>query len=279
MCKISIVIATLGGVKLNNTIKLLNKGSLIPNEILVCIPVSSKFNENFNYSNVRIIRTLEKGQVSQRIEGFKQVENEFVLQIDDDICVENDFLKNLYNLFITLPENSAIAPSFIFLNSSHHVYPISNGWLNKIYYYLINGRLGYQQGVITMSGTEIGVNASFSEKILVESEWLPGGCVLHRKKNLILSNYFPFAGKAFCEDLFHSCELKKIGLKLFVSTKVYVEIDDPRNDVLTFKNQIFNLLSDYKIRSFFCKKYKSKTINFYIYYLLRFNSILLKKIF
>ena len=32
---------------------------------------------------------------------------------------------------------------------------------------------------------------------------------MHFKKNLVLKNYFPFKGKAYSEDLFHSIELKK----------------------------------------------------------------------
>ncbi len=280
MSKISVVIATLGGLKLLNTIKLLNEGSLMPDEILVCIPKVCKLNINFKYSNVRIVYTLEKGQVLQRIEGFKQVKNDFVLQIDDDICIENDFLLNLYNKFINLPENSAIAPIFKFINSNQQVYPIPNGIISKVYYYIINGKIGYKQGTITKSGTEIGINPSISKNSLIESEWLPGGCILHRKKNLILTNYFPFTGKAFCEDLFHSCEQKNNGLNLFICTKIYAKIDDPRNDVLTFKNRFFNLLNDYKIRSFFCRKYFKKIrINFYFYYVIKFNLLLLKQIF
>ena len=48
------------------------------------------------------------------------------------------------------------------------------------------------------------------KKNLHEVEWLPGGCILHSKKNLIKKNYFNFKyKKAYCEDLIHSYFLKK----------------------------------------------------------------------
>lgn len=280
MSKISIVIATLGGKQLLNTIKLLNEGSLIPDEILICVPNTNIIIENLDYPNIRILLTEFKGQVAQRIEGFKQVKNDFVLQIDDDISVDNNFLNKMYELFIDLPENSSLAPSFKFLDSSLHVYPPSKGLLSKFYYFLINGKSGHQQGIITKASSEIGVNCLSVSKSILEVEWIPGGCVLHRKKNLVLFNYFPFEGKAFCEDLFHSCELKKKGINLFVTGIVHVKIADPRNDVFNFRNQLFSLKNDFKIRSKFCKIYnREKGVNFFVYYVLRFNSIVIKSLF
>jgi glycosyltransferase involved in cell wall biosynthesis len=280
MCKISIVIATLGGSELLDTIKLLNQGTLIPDEILICVPNTNINIENLDYPNTRIILTEIKGQVAQRLEGFKQVKNDFVLQIDDDISVDNNFLKKIYQIFKDLPENSSLAPSFKFLGSSLHVYPLSKGLLSKFYYFLINGCSGYQQGIITKASSEIGVNYLAVSKSIAEAEWLPGGCILHRKKNLVLFNYFPFEGKAFCEDLFHSCELKKKGINLFVTGIVHVKIADPRNDVLNFRNQLLNLKNDFKIRSKFCEIYsRKKGINFFVYYFLRFISIAIKSLF
>jgi hypothetical protein len=280
MCKVSIVIATLGGTELLNTIKLLNEGSLIPDEILVCVPHTNINIENLDYPNIRIILTEIKGQVAQRIEGFKQVKNDFVLQIDDDISVEKNFLKNIYELFLDLPDNSTIAPSFKYLNSSLLVYPLPKGFLNKFYYFLINGKFGYQEGIITKAGTEIGVNFLSMDKSILEVEWLPGGCVLHRKKNLILTNYFPFNGKAFSEDLFQSCELKNKGITLFITNHINVKLLYPNYLESNFKNEILNLYNDFKIRYYFCKKYKKLNVfNLYIFYKIRFFSIIFKRLF
>ena len=82
---LSVVIPTLGAKSLLTVIKLLNDGNEIPSEILVCIP--EKYLNNIklsNFSNVKIIKTPFTGQVSQRIEGFKNAKEKFVLQLDDD---------------------------------------------------------------------------------------------------------------------------------------------------------------------------------------------------
>jgi len=279
MYKISIVIATLGGIQLSKTVKLLNEGSLIPDEILICVPIGTHI-KNLNYDNVRIIPTMIKGQVAQRIEGFKKVKNEFVLQIDDDILVENNFLKDLLHIFLKLPDNSSFSPSFKFIENNMSIYSSYTGFLNTLYYFLINGTCGYKQGVITKAGTEIGVYSFDDSNSTLEVEWLPGGCILHRKKNLVLHNYFPYHGKAYCEDLFHSCELKKRGINLYITGIVHAYITDPRTEVFKIRNQFSSLKNDFKMRSKFCKNYYRKTnINFFIYYFIRINSIIYKTLF
>ena len=55
---ISVVIATLGGEILRNTIERLNCGSVIPNEILICIPSECLKKVTWPLpSNTRIIQT------------------------------------------------------------------------------------------------------------------------------------------------------------------------------------------------------------------------------
>ena len=49
-----------------------------------------------------------------------------------------------------------------------------------------------------------------------EVNWLPGGVLILRVKDLVMEDYFPFEGKAYCEDLIHSFFLKKKGLKLYI---------------------------------------------------------------
>ena len=56
-------------------------------------------------------------------------------------------------------------------------------------------------------------------------DWLPGGCILHRRENLIVKNYYPFSGKAYAEDLFHSLLLKEKGVILVRSGKAICDLD------------------------------------------------------
>ena len=89
--KLSVVIPTLGGIQLKDTIKALQNSSIQPLEILICIPNSSELLVNIDLSdNVEIIRTNKKGQVFQRMTGFLAAKGELVLQIDDDVCLEKN---------------------------------------------------------------------------------------------------------------------------------------------------------------------------------------------
>ena len=86
---ISVIIATLGGKSVISTVNSINNGSIIPNEILICIPKEFIENAfiNLQYDNVKIVETNEKGQVIQRIKGFNLAIYEYVLQIDDDVIL------------------------------------------------------------------------------------------------------------------------------------------------------------------------------------------------
>ena len=96
---VSVVIATLGGELLKDTIEQLNKGSIIPTEILICIPeedfIEGKEMEVFN---VKIIKTECRGQVAQRAVGFREARCPYVLQLDDDIILDHSCLEELWKV-------------------------------------------------------------------------------------------------------------------------------------------------------------------------------------
>jgi hypothetical protein len=79
-------------------------------------------------------------------------------------------------------------------------------------FWVINGNRGYEPGRIGRAGICMGLPEEPAEWL--DIGWLPGGCVLHRRVNLVLSDYYPFRGKAFAEDLFHSVELTRKGIRL-----------------------------------------------------------------
>ena len=78
---LSVVIPSLGGNILNNTISSLNSGSIIPDEILISLPSLQHINQvNISDHNVRLINANCRGQVAQRIYGFEMAQHEYVLQ-------------------------------------------------------------------------------------------------------------------------------------------------------------------------------------------------------
>ena len=84
----------------------------------MCIPEQDAFRvKDLSYPNVRVIKTKCKGQVFQRIEGFKQAKCNYVVQLDDDIYVYEECLDLLVQSLEKFCGKAAISPSFIFLSS------------------------------------------------------------------------------------------------------------------------------------------------------------------
>lgn len=216
---VSVVIATLGSQDLGNTISSLRNGTLPPKEILICIPEREAENvKNLQSDDVRVVVTACRGQVAQRVEGFKQVNYDFVLQLDDDIIVSDNLVENVVNVLKRRAEKAVAAPGYFDLKSGNSLHKKPRmGALYRTYLLLINGKKDYMEGSVTKAGLNIGVDTTLINQDVMEVEWVPGGCLMHRKENLIVENYFPFTGKAYCEDLIQSYLLHSKGIKLLIS--------------------------------------------------------------
>ena len=219
---LSIVIPTLGGASLVETLKTLNAGPQVPSEILVCIPDShiSKLQE-FDWNNVKVLSTIIKGQVCQRLEGFKRASQPYIMQLDDDIQILSSSINELLNQLILLGEDAAVAPIYLDEATGESIHQYSTGWRaffsNLTSTILIGAPWGLKRmGCITPAGTNYGVDINHMRSDLMEVDWVPGGCVLHHHSNLCMESFFPFHGKAYCEDLIHSTLLRSKGVRLFV---------------------------------------------------------------
>lgn len=226
---VSVVIATLGGGSLSATIGKLNTGDLPPKEILIAIPedIAERVTA-LATGNVNIVKVPGWGQVRQRAYGFSQVKCPYVLQIDDDVELEKQCLQKMVN-FIGSRKDVAVCPSLLDhitgKPSEHLSKPKQDsGFLYKFLFRVINGRKGYQAGKISLAGVNMAHDAKATEPY--EVEWVPGGCVLHVAENLVTFNYYPFKGKAFSEDLFHSVILRRKGVKLYHLPSALVQLDN-----------------------------------------------------
>ena len=105
--------------------------------------------------------------------------------------------------------------------------------------FINNGKKNYQPGKISLSG--LNMNFDINSKKTYEVDWLPGGCILHAKKNIILDNYYPYKGKSYSEDLLLSALLKKNKIKLFhcTNSKSYFNIKNKdKNNILYIAYEI-----------------------------------------
>jgi hypothetical protein len=233
--KVSVVIATLGCDQLSRTVGAINAGSLVPSEILICIPYkcSNSIGE-FKEANVRVIFTTFMGQVAQRAEGFKQAREPLVMQIDDDIDLSVDALELMLKALCLLGRGNVVGPVFLNKSTGMPLSPFSvgvKGQLINIYYYLF-GALPFgkaRMGCLSSICVSSSIDPNYCSDSIVKTQWLAGGCVLGYREDLILDNFFPFSGKAYAEDGLHSYLRSNRGIVHNVVSTARAAIDLPYN--------------------------------------------------
>ena len=261
---LTVVIPTLGLRNLYNIIKSLNN-TVKPHQIIISVYEKNFINvsEYLQYNNIKIIKNKIKGQVHQRINGFKDVQTKYVLQLDDDCEIDASSIKNLINFKKKIGVQSAIAPIYYDKSTNKLIHDFKVNYVLNLKFFLLN-LFGVTKssnkimGTVSKIGTNYGVDPNFMQNNFLKCDWLPGGCILHNTSNLILKNYYPFKGKAIGEDLLHSYYLKKKNIELFViKDSVCFTINDQnienkiRKEYIIFLNYYNKLLKN----------------NFYIYFL------------
>ena len=270
---ISVVIPTIGNRDISKTINSINQNNFKVDEILVCTVRNSKI-KTLEGKNVKIIFCKEKGQVKQRIEGFKLAKGDYILQLDDDIILNKNCIRLLFDELKNLP-NTSISPNVFLSENKNSIFSKKNSLKQKIFNLISGLKLNNREGRITISGFESYPEISSNSDLLTETEWLIGGCVLHHKKNLVLKNYYPFEGKAYSEDLFHSLELRKNKIKLFIHKKasIFLNINENKMDWNTFKKELFK---DLRVRRFLVLNNKLSITRMYLVYFFRCMNFFIK---
>jgi GT2 family glycosyltransferase len=278
---ISVVIATLGGGQLEKVINELNNGEYIPNEIIICIP-NPEFSElqKNNQINIKYLLSPKRGQVFQRTFAFSQVNQKFVLQIDDDVFVDTNCILSMLS-FLESHSNTAVSPSLIDVQNSLPAFFLQapnekSGFIYKVLFNIINGKVGYVPGKISKSGLNMGFCYECEQPY--EVEWLPGGCLMMRKDNLIKHNYYPFSGKAYCEDLIHSHLLRQNGIKLFHLPKIVCKYDNSSGHINNVVS-LYKLINSYtKSMLYFVQMTKKSEIRLFIYLFIYPFHLMIKKL-
>lgn len=276
----TVVIASLGGDSLNGTIETLNRGSIVPSEILVCIPVNEAHKvQNLSYRNVKVLVTDCRGQVAQRAIGFRNASHDVVMQLDGDILVDKHCIEHLLKTLKILGTKVAVAPSLMSLSTGESVYkqPAKNKTIRKIYYWLMNGSAGYQPGKIDKSGSAVGIDPNNSDNKLFDVDWLAGACIIHYRENLVLDNFYPFEGKAYHEDVIHSYHLKSRGISLKVDSGARCWLESVPSSNYGQMEFLKHLASDYRARKYSLRLYSRRSLRIYLFYLISYLSYVFKK--
>ena len=267
--KISVVIPTIGSRNLKRTLDSINNSSVKVDEVIISLPSNSNFDKNKykNYSNLKFYFSRFKGQVAQRIDGFKLAKNELVVQLDDDIILEKKCLEFM-SILIKQNNQYCVAAHFYNIETNESIYDNLNNIEHRLLNFLKNSNKISLYGDITDSGFESYTNL-IKMKSPFKSGWIPGGCVMHFKKNLVLKNYFPFKGKAYSEDLFHSIELKKKNIELFYHPDAiaYLKVINQKLSYHDFKKFIFD---DIRIRKKIVRDNNLNLIRMYLVYIIKY---------
>jgi GT2 family glycosyltransferase len=266
---VSVVIATLGGDSLDLTIRSLNSGTVVPAEILVCVPVENASKvAHLQGGTTSIVQTDSRGQVAQRSAGFRRASHELVMQLDDDLLLDRLCLERLAQTLHSLGSKAAVAPALLDVQTGLSVYkkPAKNSVVLGLYYWLMNGSSGYAPGKIDLSGSSIGLDPFVSPGRLHDVEWLAGGCVLHYRENLVIENFWPLPGKAYYEDVVHSSILAANGVRLVIDTNARCSLELFSQASFAPMDFFRNLYSDYLGRRYFIRRFSRQSFRIYLYY-------------
>lgn len=253
---------------MSGTIDSLMSGSKIPDEILICIPVDHSHKvAGLASTTTRIIATEVKGQVKQRAFGFTQVKGDLVLQLDDDILLEKEALYTLTQHILELGKGNVVGPIYYGQTTGRCIHELQRGVVKNIFDSIVCAAPWdvKKMGVVTSLGINYGVDDQFCTDDLTQTDWLPGGCVLSYKEDLVTDDFFPFTGKAYCEDVFHSYYRSRMGTRSWVATSVKAFIEEPVpefdskavNKVISIRRHFLKLINGPQWRLFlyemFCR--------------------------
>lgn len=205
-----------------------------PGEVIVVLPKGTEFTippDKYRY-HLRVLVAADIGQVRQRIHGFAHADFDFVLQLDDDLLFDYSSYCELQKV-LDMHADAAASPIFFDMETGECIFKAPGNSLARfkdVITSLIVGadRWPAKMGRISRAGIPYGVNRDCMTSDYLEVAWQSGGCVLHHRRNLVLSNYYPFAGRAGLEDLFHSFLLKSKGLKLIICKNAACRMESVR---------------------------------------------------
>jgi len=178
-----------------------------------------------------VIKTSCRGQVAQRAIGLQQAQCHMVLQLDDDIFLDERAIEILALNLELLGKKTAVSPVLNDIETGNSVYEHELrkgiiGWFYNIYAYVVcSSSWGIKRmGTVTKAGNNYGVISSICGTKPFETQWLPGACVLCFKEDLILDEFYPLKGKAYCEDIIHSYLRRKKGIRHWIIPKACCSI-------------------------------------------------------
>lgn len=245
---IDMVIPTLDGKMLFQTINSINSGIVKPKKIYCIYFNDIQRNKFKKFQNIKFIKSNLKGQVEQRNLGFSYCKSELVIQCDDDVKFKRDTIQKLLITKKMLGKKFLVGPRFF---DKRHI-PLHTSEKNENFFINLYKTLicdapygASKYGKITSLTLSYGPGINKGKKY-TEVDWLPGGCIMF-SRNILKERFkkFKFQGKAYCEDIFFSIQRNIKGFRHVVCNNSIVFTEISKN------NFNFNeFLKEMKVRKF-----------------------------
>ena len=277
----SVVIPSIGRNCLVDTIVALNNSTIKPFEIIVVIPEHINFDSTkiLMNTNVKIILSKHQHQVLQRIDGYKYISSKinYVCQIDDDVIVNRDTLEKLLK---KTDEETVVGPIYKFLDSDIIIHSLSYDLKSSSFKRFLKNLVNYyfhkvsfdlkKMGKVSCTSLSFGIPIELNESQYFKVEWLPGGCTMSHKQNLINYNYYPLKGKCYTEDVICSYLRIKKNITHLIATNAFVRTDEINKFGENNINYIIQKLNEFKGRLYYIKLTNGSYVRFYLWFIFYF---------
>lgn len=261
---ISVVCAThKGSKKIKNLISSIYKNNVYPNEIIICgtnnLDLQYIPKNIIKYLNIKFILSKKKNQVIQRNIAIKNVSSDFILQIDDDVTIRENFFQNLTKYTLTNKDKKEIVSALIIQNDRS----LQAGTWNSVYkkylifrmiLFILNKFKKIKEYSILESGRCVPYIKNYDKKFqgnIKNAEWLCSTVLYHKNCLKYVKKINQYSKKAYYEDVLFSHQLYRNKYKLLIDVNV-IGIHD--NQPYTSTSIYFKtLLTQFELVKFFNK--------------------------
>ena len=279
---LTIVLATSAGPSFIQRIGLYYELAKNVTELIIVLPSGSHFELSPKADRITVIYAPEPGQVSQRRLGIDAATSDFILQLDDDIDITAETLVELYSSLKDFPgKNTVVGPRIIDVHGRNHTFTPRKTFVTRLFdlFYAYFCRIPLsqsRQGRLSPFGDGFPVyDDSTTDNGYFCCEWLLGGCMLYPKLIYPSGFTYPYAGKAYAEDLMHCILMHQAGFKFVKVLRLEVRHTGDLSS-LTGVRHLKEKFKHYRARYYCSRLMGTGTATFLLYLLLE--KILIKTI-
>lgn len=214
------------------------------------------------------------GQVRQRCYGSTTVFTDYTLFLDDDVILPPDAIHTFLSLHPSPAFPVAIGPLFFNASNGRFVTQQRSRFYS-VYRIFTDSIIGgvplfsSKHGTISPALQAFGHPPS-SHPFIKPCQFLAGGCIFMPSRYTLKSNFYPFKGKAYSEDVLHSLILRNAGITLLSTNQVAATIFDSSNA----SSIVRRIIAEYRVKCYISRKFSFNSTRLLVLTLFTISSIL-----